>query len=460
MPFEPSPFPALSRRHLLRAGSAVLAGFDLLPSARLRAAIARKVEPLGSADFCIFVFLGGGLSHVDSFDLKEGPWTPQDFDIRTVAPGLRLPVALFPKLSAAHKQYSIVRSMETWESEHGRATYYLHSAHPPSPARLAEIPALGAVVAYELESKRRPDDVLPPFVSLNYGPDQTKQGFLDSRFAPLNFTTDGSFDFVVPDAQRFRFNQRLKYLRELESMSGSPLGTAPGPNESQIRTFRDSSLKMMEAAELKTVLRMEDADRARYGASRLADACVLARNIVAAGRGTRFIAINQGGWDFHTNIYERKQKSNQYTKSLELDAAVSALLTDLANQRNAAGRSLLDRTLIVIAGEFGRTTGPITVGKGRDHHRFAMSALFAGGGVQGGRVIGATDGLGTKVVDPGWSAKRSAYPEDVASTIYSALGIDWTKKLSDTPSGRVFEYVEPQSGTNFFQPTPIAELFT
>ncbi|MBL8291206.1 MAG: DUF1501 domain-containing protein, partial [Bryobacterales bacterium] len=287
-----------------------------------------------------------------------------------------------------------------------------------------------------------------------------KQGFLDSRFAPLNFTTDGSFDFVIPDAQRFRFNQRLKYLRELESMSGSPLGTTPGPNESQIRTFRDSSLKMMEAAELKTVLRMEDADRARYGASRLGDACVLARNIVAAGRGTRFIAINQGGWDFHTNIYDRKQKSNQYTKSLELDAAVSALLTDLGNQRDAAGKSLLDRTLVVIAGEFGRTTGPITVGKGRDHHRFAMSALFAGGGVQGGRIIGATDELGTKVVDPGWSAKRSAYPEDVASTIYSALGIDWTKKLSNTPSGRVFEYVEPQSGTNFFQPTPITELFT
>jgi hypothetical protein len=103
--------------------------------------------------------------------------------------------------------------------------------------------------------------------------------------------------------------------------------------------------------------------------------------------------------------------------------------------------------------------GDLTVGKGRDHHRFAMSGLFAGGGVAGGRTIGETDDQGAKVVKPGWSKGRSIYPEDVAATIYSALGIDWTKKITNTPSGRMFEYVEPQSGTDFLDVGEIAEIF-
>ena len=97
--------------------------------------------------------------------------------------------------------------------------------------------------------------------------------------------------------------------------------------------------------------------------------------------------------------------------------------------------------------------------KGRDHHRFAMSGLFAGAGILGGCAIGATDEQGARVVRSGWAKKRSVYPEDVAATIYSALGIDWTKEITNTPSGRVFRYVEPQSGTNFLDVAEIAELF-
>jgi uncharacterized protein (DUF1501 family) len=120
---------------------------------------------------------------------------------------------------------------------------------------------------------------------------------------------------------------------------------------------------------------------------------------------------------------------------------------------------LLDRTLIVCMGEFGRTTGDLTPGKGRDHHRFAMSGLFAGAGILGGRAIGATDELGARVVSSGWAKKRSIYPEDVGATIYSALGIDWTKEITNTPSGRAFQYVEFQSGTDFLDVSEIAELF-
>ena len=111
-------------------------------------------------------------------------------------------------------------------------------------------------------------------------------------------------------------------------------------------------------------------------------------------------------------------------------------------------------------GEFGRTVGDLTVNKGRDHHRFASTSLFAGGGVKGGRVIGATDAAGAKVVDPGWGKKRSIYTEDVAATMYSALGIDWSKTITETPSGRAFQYLEPVSGTTFFDVAEIEPLFS
>jgi uncharacterized protein (DUF1501 family) len=115
--------------------------------------------------------------------------------------------------------------------------------------------------------------------------------------------------------------------------------------------------------------------------------------------------------------------------------------------------------MIVVLGEFGRTPGELSPGKGRDHHRYAMSGLFAGAGILGGRAIGATDPLGEKVTRTGWTKKRSMYPEDIAASIYSALGIDWTKEITNTPSGRVFEYIEFQSGTSFLDVSEMSPLW-
>jgi uncharacterized protein (DUF1501 family) len=215
----------------------------------------------------------------------------------------------------------------------------------------------------------------------------------------------------------------------------------------------------MESAEIPKLLKLNDEEKKRYGGTPFGDACLLARNILSAEAGTRFIAINLGGWDFHLNIYDLKEKSNHIVLSRTLDAGLSEFISDLEKMKNQEGRSLLDRTLIVCMGEFGRTTGDLTPGKGRDHHRYAMSGLFAGAGIVGGRAIGATDPLGARVVKSGWSKKRSIYPEDVAATIYSALGIDWTKEITNTPSGRAFQYVEFQSGTEFLDVSDIGELF-
>lgn len=452
----PAHMPVLTRRQLLQIGAVAVSGFDLLPFLRPLNVVAKEnIKPRGTAEYCVFIFLQGGASHVDTFDMKEGRWTPSDFDIRSLKPEIRWPVGLFPKLGQKLDRVAIGRSLETWETEHGRATYYLHVAHPISPARAREMPSLGAVVAYEYRDKKKASDFMPPFVSMNYGTDKCSEGCLDSKYGPLNLDTKGDFSFVVPEKERSRFNRRVEYLKAMASLSGGSGATM----EQQLDIYRADALTMMQSPEMPKILRLEDEDKKRYGSSPFGDACILARNILAADAGTRFVAIHHGSWDFHANIYDKKEGSNHYTLSRELDAGLAEMIGDMEKIKTRDSRSLLDKTLIVCMGEFGRTPGDVTVNKGRDHHRFAMSGLFAGGGVAGGRAIGATDDQGAKVVRSGWSKNRSIYPEDVAATIYSALGIDWSKEITNTPSGRVFRYVETMSGTEFLDVSEIAELF-
>ena len=135
------------------------------------------------------------------------------------------------------------------------------------------------------------------------------------------------------------------------------------------------------------------------------------------------------------------------------------MLDDLEARKRPDGRSLLDETLVVCFGEFGRTPGPINPTQGRDHHMYAFTGLFAGGGVKGGQVIGKTDDLGQNVIDSGAGVKRSLYMEDVATTIYSAMGIDSKKTVQDTPSGRAFYYIEPFATQKFIGAREISPLF-
>jgi len=135
-------------------------------------------------------------------------------------------------------------------------------------------------------------------------------------------------------------------------------------------------------------------------------------------------------------------------------------MQDLKQMKSQDGSSLLSKTLVLAMGEFGRTPGNLTDIKGRDHWPAVRAGMFAGAGVKGGRLIGATDEQGGKITKFDWHKNRPMYPEDVTATIYSALGIDWSKKIGGTPSGRAFEYVEPMSGTTFIESTEIKELFT
>src|SRR5262249_48957470 len=155
------------------------------------------------------------------------------------------------------------------------------------------------------------------------------------------------------------------------------------------------------------------------------------KQLLAGGRGARFVMVSVGGWDMHSNIYDKNAATNLYTQIGQLDPALANLILDLkATPGKAVGKTLFDETLVGAAGEFGRTVGGLNGQSGRDH--FAIySAVFAGGGVKGGQVIGATDATGATITDSGVTGRTELRAEDLACTIYSALGIDWTTMRHD-----------------------------
>jgi uncharacterized protein (DUF1501 family) len=452
---------------MFRLGGLSVAGYGLLPmAAPLNVSAATKVEPRGGADSIIFLNLLGGPSQMDTFDVKEGKWGPEDRDIHTTKFGYQWPRGFFPKLENHLGDLAIVRSMEAWETVHSRGQYYLQTGHAVSPARVHEMPSMGAVIAYESLAQRRETDFLPPFISMNYegttmyGP-LVREGCLESSCAPLTLDLkNAKLPFAVNAEDRERFDRRWKFLNEFDSSRDA--ASAPRPMR-EFASFAASAHRMMDNPRMSEILKLDEESRKRYGGTPIGDACLLAKNMVHADAGAKFLMVTHADWDHHSNIYGKPggPKGGLYKLCPELDAALSALLGDLKETRTKDGwHSLLDRTLVVVMGEFGRTPGDLTTMAGREHYAKAMVAAFAGAGVRGGRVIGATDGEAANVVEFGWRHKRPIYMEDVTATIYSVLGIDWSKRLRNTPSGRDFVYVDPASSLGFLNVSEFSDLFS
>src|SRR5215467_4020785 len=203
--------PTLDRRVFTRAGLASFAGYCLAPMmAPLNVKAVTRPKLRGQADFCIFVFLRGGASQLDTFDLKEGRWTPPEFDVRKVK-GVAMPFGLFPRLSGQMDDFVIARSVEAWESAHPRGVYYMQVGHPFSSARNKEIPSVGAVIAYEFLSRRKASDFLPPYVALNFGVSElVNAGCLPEQAAPLALGSDGDSPFIVDQKEKESFERRWK----------------------------------------------------------------------------------------------------------------------------------------------------------------------------------------------------------------------------------------------------------
>ncbi len=452
----------LSRREIIRLGSLTATGYSFLPLLTpFKVGASGRNRPRGSARFCIFVMLAGGPSHVDGWDLKEGSWTPDDFDVRTLSNGIKWPTSLYPGLAKRLNKVALIRSFQAWESQHGRGQYYCQAAHPLNPALTPEIPPVGAVVASELQRKRKQTDSLPPYVAFNtlynlaglLGP-----GFLPATYAPFHINTEADLSAFAPPRSEHRvFQRRWQLLQEFDSH----LRTDPALEAKTYRDFHnyyEGAVELMSDRRNAEIFHLETEERKRYGSSVTGDAFLLARNLVRADAGTHFIFLSQEDWDHHTNIFSDPKK--HYQMSWDLDAGLCSLIDDLATTTRPAGQSLLDETLVVAMGEFGRTPGELSDLNGRDHYPYASTILFAGGGVQGDRILGKTDETGSNIIDTGWTAGRPIYMEDVATTIYSAMGIDWQTKVETTPSGRAFYYVEPLSPVGVVANREITDLFT
>jgi hypothetical protein len=372
--------------------------------------------------------MDGGPSHKDTFDLKPGttnggPYRP----IATSVPGIQIS-EYFPRFARLMQHAAIIRSMSTLEGAHGRAKYHLHTGYREGVGGLV-YPSLGATVSKEIGN---PDNPLPNFVSIgnrSYG-----SGFLGPRHQPLIINDPNrGVENLRPAVGSDQFSNRMGLLEELEAgfnrTYNNPLGTAH-------RTTYQRALTLMQdrGARAFDLSQEPAASRAAYGTSRFGEGCLLARRLVESG--VSFVEVSLGGWDTHQNNFARVRSLSE-----QVDPAMSALVTDLRQ------RGLLDSTLVIWMGEFGRTPRINQRGAqpGRDHYPRAWSTVMVGGGIRGGQVIGRTDAEGAVV------QQRPVSAIDFLATACRVLGIDYNK-MNHTPIGRPVRVVDRGA-------TPIRELF-
>ena len=408
----------VSRRDFLRVGA--LAGVGLSLSEYYAMASTGGVSAGARGKAAIFVRLGGGPSHMDTFDLKpEAPDTHRgEFkEIATNVPGVRISEHL-PKLAKCADKYVILRGVSHTLAAHELGTIYMNTGNRPLPS--LTYPHYGAVVAKEL----RAADYLPPFVAIpNLGAKAT--GYLGVEYGP--FETGGSpaaGKALEVRGMALRPGVTLEDLDRRQNLV-QRYDTAFGDYAKQDKLlqgmdqFGQKAYAMMRSPKAREAfdLSKESANITKlFGKESFSQSCLLASRLVESG--VRFVTVSLGGWDTHQDNFNKLKSTNLPT----LDAGLSGLFCALAE------KGLLESTAVFVTGEFGRTP-KINKNGGRDHYPRAMFCLLAGGGIKGGQVVGESDAKGEGPKD------RAITPDDVAASFYAALGIDHSKEYH-TPTGR------------------------
>jgi hypothetical protein len=451
--------PHWTRREFFNIAGAGLVGSYLAQKAPAAGVeTSQGMQTKNTAKNVIFILLTGAISSFDTFDLKvTNGVTPTNFT-PTMVNGVNWPTGLLPKLGQHLGDVAIVRSMRAWALVHSLAQTWTQIGRNPAAALGDIAPNIGSVVAIEKDVERKAGQVFPTFVALN-SPSGSGEGYFPATYAPFRVnepsgtTNAGVLNTTNPTGQS-TFNTMYQRLHQLDDnlRINSPYGT---PMQ-DYNAFYQAAQGMMYNPAVDKAFGFAASDSIRYGSSTFGNACLAAKQILAADQGTRFIQISYGSWDMHVDIYgtQNPRGNNMFTMSPALDNGVSALLADLKSS------GMLNETLVVMVGEFGRTP-QITQALGRDHY-VIQSIVFAGAGVKGGKVIGSTLADGSDVADYGWngsggSGPRYVRPEDVEATIYSAMGIDWTTIRNDDPYHRGFEYVPFASQGTY---GPINELWS
>jgi hypothetical protein len=440
----------LSRRDVLRLS--VAGAFGLSLSRWLPALAAQTASDPQRRRAVILLWMTGGPSQTDTFDLKPGHANGGPFKaIETSVPGLQVGEHL-PNLAKVMEHVAPVRSMSTKEGDHSRGTYVMRTGYAATGP--VQYPTMGSLISKELAS---PGAELPDYVSVApykflspaaYGP-----GFLGPKYAPLvvggqngigqsRYTDDA---LKVRNLDRAagievaRADARLELLGTLEDDFAAG---RPGVSADSHRTAYDQAVKMMRSEAVRAFQLDEEPDalRDRYGRNLFGQGCLLARRLIE--RGVPFVEVSLNGvegantfaWDTHNDNFESVKKLCGV-----LDPGWATLIADLKD------RGLLETTLIVWMGEFGRTP-KINQQKGRDHWANSWSTVVAGGGIKGGQVVGKTSDDGLEVKD------RPVLVPDLLATVCKAVGLD-PMKQNDSTIGRPIRLVEPTA-------TPITEVLS
>ncbi|MBI3465544.1 MAG: DUF1501 domain-containing protein [Planctomycetes bacterium] len=431
----------MTRRNCLQLGLGAALGTGLLDLLGLRGQAAQGPAVAKRSTSCILVWMDGGPTHYETFDPK--PDAPKEIrgdyePIATKIPGVFFSRHL-KRLAAIADKLAIVRSIQHNQGNHGAGNHYMMTGAPPRMpvgcgAFVSFHPSLGSVTAHE----RGAHGGLPAYFSM---PSMSRSGgpnFLGAKYAPFVVADNPNNpefrvrDVALPrglDGERFAGRRELRqevdrFLRITDKAAGDPVGALDEYYEQGYNLVTSK-----EAQQAFDIHSEPDKVRDAYGRTPFGQRALLARRLVEAG--VPFITLYEGGWDHHTEIFKGLDQ-----KLPPFEAAIAALIEDLHQ------RGLLETTLVVALGEFGRTP-KVNERGGRDHWSNAMSVLFAGCGTPGGIVVGATDRNGYAATE------RILTPENFASTVYLKLGID-PDKILYTAQGRPAHLVS--------DPTPIAEL--
>jgi hypothetical protein len=434
----------LSRRDWLRLTSAGALGASLSGWLPALAQVAANNPQRRRA--CIVLWMNGGPSQFETFDLKPGHVSGGPTrEVATSVPGIRISEHL-PQVARQMHRMAIIRSMSTREADHGRGAYLMHTGHVPGTP--VNYPPMGALFAKELENAELE---LPPFVAISpnrqFSPAAYEPGFLGPQYAPLIMADNGRVpeyalaggagdDYErllrIVDHQRSADVSAARATARVELLDATDADflrdrAAPAALSHRAAYRRALALMSSSASSAFDLDREPAALRDRYGRNLFGQGCLLARRLVE--RGVPFIEVTLSGvvrndWDTHGDTFESVRQLNGV-----LDPAWATLMDDLQDKR------LLDSTLIVWAGEFGRTPR-INSDNGRDHWARSWSTVLAGGGIRAGQVIGRTSADGTDVEE------RPVDSQDFLATIGRALGIDITRQ-NNSNAGRPIRIVEP-----------------
>ncbi len=344
----------------------------------------------------ILLWLGGGPPSIDMWDMKPGAPTAGEYKPISTTGDFQIN-ELMPLLAEQGKHLSIVRSMSTREADHERGRYYMHTAYVPSPN--VEHPSYGSVVAHEMETKTQELEI-PPFVSIGGGSEGP--GFLGMAYAPFQVDANGRIKDVEMSVPWQRMYDRMKLLGALESrFIDERRGSAAAEHAKVLKKTQE----LLTSEQMKAFqVRSEPKDMLeKYGDNNFGRGCLMARRLVEVG--VPFVEVNSGGWDLHKGCF-----TSLKNKLPELDKAFAALIDDLNR------RGLLESTVVLCMGEFGRTPR-INGDSGRDHFARAWSVVLGGAGVKGGRAIGKTNADGTGVDSDPFSS------EDLMASVCRALDI-------------------------------------